>query len=659
MEQQNESTLEEVSLANSNDLINENNLLALCQSKFQKFEFRSCFFYILQIFEMLFITVTSTLTVISTNESDNSSVKFLNFFISLCYISPSLFSHSFVTYLIVGIILLLILLIIGYTIYIGYKIRKDETSLSPKCLQPWVIMHRLILPFPGIIIGCYFGYYFKLLTRVVCQEKLFFIIYTGLLWCWSIVSSCSLYNSRQYQRKYDICQIQSEFVLFECFITIFPLFQAIMPYIISIFITSESNTVLYSCLTIMLSILVILFVPLKKPYYSDFMNNYVIFLYSLKIPISLVWMVEKIYPNHLGIYIIFCLVFSITTFLLIKFISFCIQNYLLTNHTQTQTSQTQNNIRIENQDSDLQLNFQLVDEHTNQPSIRDPFINCRYPFNLISLTNQDILLAIHLVSSVVIMMLCNAVAAKRMPISKQLPDLIQDHFYIADELRNAADSPFIISNVVVLVQIPLLVLFIFGFPHYFNIRRFVFIYGVLCCIRTVSFLITSLPAPCTGAPRCPCSDPKVIQNFSEGSAVKIAFTWLFGLGIFLKYPQCGDLIISGHTMWLWITTRSLCSVMTQLIPKPISWLANSALITLTLIAMCYIILAKNHYSIDVWFGFVLTEMLFLFYNSLWGQAIHPPNDNDSLLVRLIRFLETRPPKRILIQTKKMQLKLNT
>ena len=59
-------------------------------------------------------------------------------------------------------------------------------------------------------------------------------------------------------------------------------------------------------------------------------------------------------------------------------------------------------------------------------------------------------------------------------------------------------------------------------------------------------------------------------------------------------------------------------------------------------------MAKNHYSIDVWLGFVLTEMLWTIYNAILRSALKKPKKNDSLAIRLIRWIETRTPRREII-----------
>lgn len=625
---------------------NENDFLASFQSNFINVNFRSYFFiYLFQIAEILFITVISTLTFLPSIQNDSSSRKVLNDFLTFCYLTPSFYGNKSLTYLIIGIILLSNCLIIGYTFYITWNIKKSNVSLDSESLKPWIILQRLFLPLPGYIIGCNLGYYLTELTSTIYLSQLLLIIMTGIIWCWSIISTSILYNSSQYQRKNDICQIRHNFVLLDTFITILPMFQALFPYIFSIFVSSSANSVINVCITFLISFIVIIFVAFKHVYYNDSMNQYVIFLFLIKIPLSFIWVTEQIPSAKYGKYVLFSVIIIFFVFILFKIFTKC----NLCNHQsfkqQSKQNLNQSNLSIEEQSQETQVD-------TNQSDIFDPFIDCPYPFNLISLTYQDIILIIYLIIAIFFMIIINGFAAQRMPISNALPDLIHDHFSVADSLRSKkANSSFQISNVVVLIQVFLLILFFLTVPQYLNVRRFAFIYASLCYIRTISFLITSLPAPCTGSPKCPCSDPEVIRRFKEGNAIKIAMTWLFGLGMFLKYPQCGDLIISGHTMWLWAASRTLCSVMNYVIPKPFNWLSNSILIALTFLAMSYIVLSKNHYSIDVWFGFLLAEFLFTLYSGYAELSIYPLHKNSSLFLKIIKFIETRPPKRILMQTK--------
>lgn len=656
MEQQNDQNLEEISIITSTNNT-ENNILDVYQPSFAKGEINSNIFYFMQMFELFFITVISTLTVAPTTGDDNSKIKYFNSLISILMMSPSYFNYKTITFFAIALISLLMLLIAILTIYIGIKNRKDDNYKS-NYLKIWIILLRLFLPLPGTIIGCQVGYFFVQLTHKIYPNQVFFSIFTGVFWCWAVITSSLLYNSHKFKRSSDICQIRPNYIQFDCFMTILPMVYTIFPYTISVFVSSPSNSIFYLCVTILLSIFVISFVLLKKPYYNDTMNHFVIFLFLIKIPISFSWKIEISCPNNFEMYLLFCLIFMIGSFALIKLLStcnICHNTAQLTNQQSLQimNEQTQNN-NIHNQDSEIQIDFQYDNDQSNHSSTCDPFINWPYPFNLISLTYTDIFVLSYIILSAIIMTIANSVAAQRMPVQKALPDLIQDRFNVSDYLRTkVANSPFQISNVLILTQISLLVIFIFTVPQYLNLRRLLFIFGTLYLIRGVSFLITSLPAPCSGSPNCPCADANVIKSFNEGGTMKIAFTWLFGIGIFLKYPQCGDLIISGHTLALWLISRTICSVMVDVIPKPFNWLANGSLITLTVIALIYIILSRNHYSIDVWFGFIFSEILYGYYNSLAALSVLPPRQTDHFSLKVVRFVETRPKKRVLAQTKKM------
>ena len=646
MEQQNEQEY-----SSSNFFTSGNDLITSFQSYFSKVEFHSYFcFYILQILEILFITVLSTLTFLPLIKNSGSIQKYLLNFISICCISPSIFNDKSSTYFVIGTILLLIFLLIGYSLYLVWIIKKDNAPLSSNFLKPWVILQRLFLPFPGYIIGSYMGYYLTELTRKIYLGQLLLIIATMIFWSWSVVSSSLLYNSYQIKRKNDNCQIRHNYFLIDCFTTIFPMIQAIIPYMISIFISSSAKSIINASITSLISIFIIFFVMINHVYYDNSMNQYISYIYLIKIPLSFIWVIEQFFPIKLEKYLMFCLAFMIISFAFIKIASIYIPCNL---RNSTRLNLGQSDIKIDDQEQVVPLNIQLTDDQISQSSFFDPFISWPYPFNLISMTSQDITLFIYLIIGVTTMVISNAFAAQRMPIANALPDIIQEHFYVADYLRKNSNSPFQISNILVFIQVFLLIVTVLTVPQYLNVRRFVIIYSTLCLIRSVSFLLTTLPAPCTGSPNCPCADPEILNQFKKGNPFKISLTWLFGLGMFLSLPQCGDLIISGHTMWLWLASRTICSSMEYALPRPFNWLLNIILITFTLITMCYIILSKNHYSIDVWFAFLFTELFFSLYNSLSENAIQPQRPTWSLIQKIIKYFETRPPKRILAQTKMM------
>ena len=386
-------------LLNSGD-----DVLAFFQSYFTKVEFRSYIFYLIQMLEMFLITVISTLIFISSHENDDLIHKLYHNFLSKCYISPSIFDVNTIPYLIIGTILFLIFLFIIYTIYLGYIIKKDDNTINPNIVKPWIIIKQLVLPIPGYLIGSYFGHYFLLLTKKI--------------------------------------YIHHNYYLFDSFITIIPMIQTILPYVITVFISSSYKYIIYTIITSIISIFVIIFDISNHAYYNDSMNQFIVFLFLIKMPISYIWSIDETNPTKL----IFNFLFITTTFILIKLIS---KYYLKCNQIQSNDQ-----ISIESQE-------EISIENSKDQSIQifDPFINCPYPFNLVSLTKQDIILGVYLSTSIVSMILFNGLAATRMPVSKALPDIIQEHFYVADYLRTNVNSSFEISNILVLIQIALLIIF--------------------------------------------------------------------------------------------------------------------------------------------------------------------------------------------------------
>lgn len=182
----------------------------------------------------------------------------------------------------------------------------------------------------------------------------------------------------------------------------------------------------------------------------------------------------------------------------------------------------------------------------------------------------------------------------------------------------------------------------FFWPEASNARKALSIYSALCVFRAISFLITSLPAPCGGLAKCPCADPEQLQLLHNARSMTVGLKWLASLGIFpCGYPQCGDLIVSGHTMLLWGGWLMLSEIIDIKIRPPFNLLIERTILSLVLASMFYIIISRNHYSVDVWFGWMLSLYLFTTYSYCQQLAKQPCSSRDALLVRIIRWLETR------------------
>lgn len=602
------------------------------QTHIGTYEICSKSFYLINKIEMFLIGITSAAALIPLQSFENNPfVQFFNSTLSYFFLSPTVFNNPNSIFLLMAAVTASLSMFVMLTFYLGYRF-KTHQLLSLSSIKLWVIIHRLVLPVFGTVIGYNFGCYVLQLTQKVVLTELFAIIMTAMVWCWTLITAQSIYDGHFCQRPFDACQIHDAYQGFQTFLSIAPMIQAALPGLLAAFFPTYAPYVLFSIIC-SASLITAFFVLYSQPYNFISMNQFVVSLIVARIPISFIWSIENLYPQFLMQY---CLISSCISFSLYRLI-----HLFLDYNSSSDTKLEQNHI----------VDRAQLEEKQNKFQDFDPTANLRYPFYLFSFTIQDIALYIFLFISVSIMTIFNAIAATRMPITQtSLPDLIHEKFPISNSIRSASNyGAYQFSNLVIFLQIFLLFWALFTGRGYFNLRRTVFIYSILTLIRAISFIVTNLPAPCTGSKKCPCADANIISNFRNANPFRIGFSWVFGLGMFLKCPQCGDLIISGHAMFMWIVARTLSSVINYSIPMPFNWLCSSFLYTITVLAFAHIIMARNHFSVDVWFGFLITELLWLSYNFIQKKAMHPSQPNDSYLVKLIRWIEKRPAYRQLFQ----------
>ena len=265
--------------------------------------------------------------------------------------------------------------------------------------------------------------------------------------------------------------------------------------------------------------------------------------------------------------------------------------------------------------------------------------NNRMQRPLIYIEKQDIFNVVFFLVSVLSGTYANAHAAQRMPIGKALPDLVHDFFKCGEEIRGAEEFlKMQYSNLMcVLLIVGMFVLVILA-PDRTNVKKIFFLYGFMMILRLVAFLITSMPAPCSGLPNCPCADKNEIENLKKYSAFRVAVTWTTGMGMFAKLPQCGDLIISGHTMFLWLSFKWIMEAAGRMVRKTTAHTIDIISVVEFIIIASYITLSRNHYTIDVWLGFLLAEATFDLYVFLEQKA---QTSSNNLVVRFVRWFETR------------------
>ena len=146
----------------------------------------------------------------------------------------------------------------------------------------------------------------------------------------------------------------------------------------------------------------------------------------------------------------------------------------------------------------------------------------------------------------------NAYAASRMPLGSLLPDAAHPAFPIAGTLRNESLGTFQLGHLGCIINGAIVTVCWLAKPHAMDGRRGFVVWATVAWLRALAFTLTSRPAPCLGLPRCPCADPEVIiiiiRQIATVATWRIALAWALGMRIAAQYPQCGDLIISGHTV---------------------------------------------------------------------------------------------------------------
>lgn len=581
--------------------------LSIYQSNISNIIIQSPFFYLLQKIEMLIIAIISNLAFFASKEKSDSISDVLKYSLLVCYISPSLFENPFMSsYLVVGIILFFIFLMIAFTLYIGLKI-ENRSPINHKTIKLWMITTHLFLPIPGYIIGYYFAYYFYQLLHIIHFGQLTLIVFSGMIWCWTLITCNSIYYSHSYTRKNDICEIKHNYLSIHLYILIIPMIQVMLLGIIRALFQSIDLYV-YSFLSFFISLFPSIYISWKKPYNHDSMNNYATYLFVIRIPLSFTWLIKELFPDQFNNYLIFLIAFLFVSFLFL---------------TQPFTSSQP-------------LSTNSPDHVASPVHFSDPFQNWPFPFNFISATKQDVFLLFFSILSLFFISLIKAIVSQRVPLSSPLPDFIHERFNSTIYSHSKLNGKLIEeTDDFQFIQASLFLLIFITTHRCMNLRRFFFLFGFLCILRAVPIMLTSLPLPYTAEPSCSCSRAACASLFAKTL-------------VFVKNPKCGDLLISGQMMRIWLVTLTFCSALNDTFQRPFNWILVGLTGTFSFSRVMFILLSRDHYSIDIWFGFVFTQLGWMVYNLLRKLALMMPKMTmNSYCLRFIKWLETRPPGRVL------------
>ncbi|KAK2824384.1 hypothetical protein Q5P01_021559 [Channa striata] len=141
-------------------------------------------------------------------------------------------------------------------------------------------------------------------------------------------------------------------------------------------------------------------------------------------------------------------------------------------------------------------------------------------------------------------------------------------------------------------------------------RRFFFIVGTLYLYRCITMYITTLPVP---GMHFKCS-PKLLGNWEAQARRVMKMIAGGGLSITGSHTMCGDYLYSGHTVMLTLTYLFI----KEYSPKRFWWYQWFCF-ALSAVGIFCILLAHDHYTVDVVVAYFITTRLFWWYHTLANQ----------------------------------------
>lgn len=143
-------------------------------------------------------------------------------------------------------------------------------------------------------------------------------------------------------------------------------------------------------------------------------------------------------------------------------------------------------------------------------------------------------------------------------------------------------------------------------------RRFFFIVGTLYLYRCVTMYVTTLPVP---GMHFKCS-PKLVGNYEAQLWRVLKMISGGGLSITGSHSMCGDYLYSGHTVMLTLTYLFI----KEYSPRRFWWY-HCFCLGLSAVGIFFILLAHDHYTVDVVVAYFITTRLFWWYHTMANQQI--------------------------------------
>jgi hypothetical protein len=546
--------------------------------------------------------IQAAIMFLSAMSTDTASPSRLPFFarqlhriVAFLSVSPTVFDSATISALL-GLSLFVIILFVIFQLSIPLR------ELTGRCvdrttLRAWLFLFRFIYPLPSIAIGGSFGVYLLNLTESTeTLKQLFMSIACFVLWAWCVNTTiAALHHHRPTSSQSP--SLQASLYLLPVLYSAFPRTVAAL---------SPGGSLRPSPMLALCSIVTIVALAqiLLKPSYRIRANAvHFGFVFLASVPFSALGAVAARRPADADLFLLACA-------LLAAILA-------------------------------AGLRLAPLPAAAAPPGPRPPPGGAPRRGALFTFEPQDFACAAHFGAALLAMTYLNARAAPRMPLARALPDVVHRAFPIAAALRNRSLGAFQLGNAGCLLNAGAVTACWLLRPERLNVRRLAAIWATVAWLRAAAFTLTSLPAPCAGLPRCPCADPAAIGEIASVPPWRVAVAWSLGMGIKLKYPQCGDLIISGHTLWLWLSFRIIADFVGRTLREPFGRLVMFVIGAIVVVAMCDIVIVRNHYGVDVYFGLIVTELVWQVYGLAMKAAQRPASLKDGVFVRLIRWIETR------------------
>nr|XP_023686578.1 phosphatidylcholine:ceramide cholinephosphotransferase 1 [Paramormyrops kingsleyae]XP_023686579.1 phosphatidylcholine:ceramide cholinephosphotransferase 1 [Paramormyrops kingsleyae]XP_023686580.1 phosphatidylcholine:ceramide cholinephosphotransferase 1 [Paramormyrops kingsleyae]XP_023686581.1 phosphatidylcholine:ceramide cholinephosphotransferase 1 [Paramormyrops kingsleyae]XP_023686582.1 phosphatidylcholine:ceramide cholinephosphotransferase 1 [Paramormyrops kingsleyae]XP_023686583.1 phosp len=202
-----------------------------------------------------------------------------------------------------------------------------------------------------------------------------------------------------------------------------------------------------------------------------------------------------------------------------------------------------------------------------------------------------------------------SVVHERVPAKEKTPPL-PDKFF---DLFNRVEWAFSICEINGMVLVGLWFLQWLLLKHKSIIgRRFFFIVGTLYLYRCITMYITTLPVP---GMHFKCS-PKLFGDWESQMRRVMKMIAGGGLSITGSHTMCGDYLYSGHTVMLTLTYLFI----KEYSPKRFWWY-HWICWTLSVVGIFCILLAHDHYTVDVVLAYYITTRLFWWYHTMANQEV--------------------------------------